>query len=98
MGNIFAGLSGLLGGFMAAPNFGAIEAQSQTAALGSGSGFTGTNLSWGSDLANATFTIDAPYGLPNSGVTSVARGIPPPTEETALAWLDRRVSEMRVAL
>ena len=71
------------------------QAQGQAATFGSGSGFTSNNLSWASDLANAQITI-APSDL--TGVTSVAHGVPPPTEETALAWLDRRVGEMRVAL
>ena len=96
MGNIFAGFSGLLGGFGAAPNSGAIEAQSQTAALGSGSGFTSTNLSWASDLANATITVEGVDGMAIKSNTEY--GYDPATKETALAWLDRRVGEMRVAL
>ncbi len=91
MGNIFGnGLGGLLGRAQAQED--AIRQQSQRALQGFGQ-FSGGALT----AASSTTISDNSTGfiLPE---TSMALAIKQPGPETALAWLDRRVAEIRVKL
>ncbi len=96
MGNIFGGLGGLLGQGQA-QQFGQ---QQQSLLRAQGSGAAGP-LIYGNCFTSdstATFTIDAPYGI-GLGKTYGGGGQPEIKKpETAVAWLDRRVEEMRVRL
>ncbi len=80
MGNLFAGLGGLLGS-QAAGQFG----QQQQHMF--------TNCTFTADSDNAAMTISADSFGGTAPQMQIASG-----PETALAWLDRRVEEMRVKL
>ncbi len=88
MGNPFAGLASGVGGFFAPQAGGRSQLEQQLQQFQLQQGFTGCNVAADSTSA-ATYTID--LGVPST--PQIASG-----PETALAWLDRRVEEMRVKL
>lgn len=107
MDNPFGGLAGLCSNAAQRQSFGPklsqgqfLEAQKQAAMIGSGVGLMSNNSfnTPAADFSNTSITIVPPVAKKPilTGITEYGYDLE--TGETALAWLDRRVGEMRVAL